>query len=41
MEAKEKAAGVIAAKAIIKNNVNAIRDKIKGGEYNGTNKKQR
>ena len=31
MEAKEQAAGVIAAKSIIKQNVNAIRDKIKGG----------
>ena len=30
-EAKEQAANVIAAKAIIKQNVNAIRDKIKGG----------
>ena len=31
MEAKEQAASVIASKAIIKKNVNAIRDKIKGG----------
>lgn len=31
MEAKKQAAGVIAAKSIIKQNVNAIRDKIKGG----------
>ena len=31
MEAKKQAAGVIAAKTIIKQNVNAIRDKIKGG----------
>ena len=31
MEAKKQAASVIAAKAIIKQNVNAIRDKIKGG----------
>ena len=31
MEAKEQAASVIASKAIIKQNVNAIRDKIKGG----------
>ena len=31
MEAKKQAAGVIASKAIIKQNVNAIRDKIKGG----------
>ena len=31
MKAKEQAAGVIAAKTIIKQNVNAIRDKIKGG----------
>ena len=31
VEAKKQAAGVIAAKTIIKNNVNAIRDKIKGG----------
>ena len=31
MEAKKQAASVIASKAIIKQNVNAIRDKIKGG----------
>ena len=31
MKAKEQAASVIASKAIIKQNVNAIRDKIKGG----------
>ena len=31
MKAKKQAASVIAAKAIIKQNVNAIRDKIKGG----------
>ena len=31
MEAKKQAAGVIAAKSIIKQNVNAIRNKIKGG----------
>lgn len=31
MEAKKQAAGVIASKAIIKQNVNTIRDKIKGG----------
>ena len=31
VEAKKQAAGVIAAKTIIKQNVNAIRDKIKGG----------
>ena len=31
MEAKKQAAGIIAAKSIIKQNVNAIRDKIKGG----------
>ena len=31
MEAKKQAASVIASKAIIKKNVNAIRDKIKGG----------
>mgnify|MGYP003560859411 CR=1 FL=1 len=31
IEAKKQAASVIAAKAIIKQNVNAIRDKIKGG----------
>ena len=31
MEAQEQAASVIASKAIIKKNVNAIRDKIKGG----------
>ena len=31
MKAKEQAAGVIAAKSIIKQNVNTIRDKIKGG----------
>ena len=31
MEAKEQAASVIASKAIIKQNVNAIREKIKGG----------
>ena len=31
LEAKEQAAGVIASKAIIKQNVNAIRNKIKGG----------
>ena len=31
MEAKKQAASVIAAKSIIKQNVNAIRDKIKGG----------
>ena len=41
IEAKKQAAGVIAAKTIIKNNVNAIRERIKGGEYNGTDKKQR
>ena len=31
MKAKKQAASVIASKAIIKKNVNAIRDKIKGG----------
>ena len=31
MEAKKQVASVIASKAIIKQNVNAIRDKIKGG----------
>ena len=31
IEAKKQAASVIASKAIIKQNVNAIRDKIKGG----------
>ena len=31
MEAQKQAASVIASKAIIKQNVNAIRDKIKGG----------
>ena len=31
MEAKKQVASVIASKAIIKKNVNAIRDKIKGG----------
>ena len=31
MKAKEQVANVIASKAIIKQNVNAIRDKIKGG----------
>ena len=31
MEAEKQAASVIASKAIIKQNVNAIRDKIKGG----------
>ena len=31
VKAKEQAANVIAAKSIIKQNVNAIRDKIKGG----------
>ena len=31
MEAEKQAASVIASKAIIKKNVNAIRDKIKGG----------
>ena len=31
IEAKKQVAGVIASKAIIKQNVNAIRDKIKGG----------
>ena len=31
MEARKQAASVIAAKSIIKQNVNAIRDKIKGG----------
>ena len=31
MEAKKQVANVIASKAIIKKNVNAIRDKIKGG----------
>lgn len=31
MEAKKQAASVIAAKSIIKQNVNTIRDKIKGG----------
>ena len=31
MEAQKQAASVIAAKTIIKQNVNAIRDKIKGG----------
>ena len=31
MEAKNQVANVIASKAIIKQNVNAIRDKIKGG----------